>query len=70
MSAWAATSSARDFGDFNRGELWRDFIYIDDIAVSILRALDQPAGGTPPHKVPAPRRRAPIRGLAKDLYRV
>src|ERR1700744_2422407 len=36
---------------FNRGEMWRDFTYIDDIVHGVVRALDRPAGGTPPHKV-------------------
>jgi UDP-glucuronate 4-epimerase len=36
---------------FNRGEMWRDFTYIDDIVAGVVRALDRPAGGTPPHKV-------------------
>jgi UDP-glucuronate 4-epimerase len=34
---------------FNKGELWRDFTYIDDIVDGVLRALDRPASGTPPH---------------------
>lgn len=34
---------------FNRGEMWRDFTYIDDIANGVLKALDRPASGTPPH---------------------
>jgi len=36
---------------FNRGEMWRDFTYIDDIVDGVVRALDRPAGGTPPHKI-------------------
>ena len=36
---------------FNRGEMWRDFTYIDDIVAGGVRALDRPASGTPPHKV-------------------
>ena len=36
---------------FNRGEMWRDFTYIDDIVGGVVRALDRPAGGTPPHKI-------------------
>ncbi len=36
---------------FNRGEMWRDFTYIDDIVAGVVRALDRPAGGTPPHKI-------------------
>jgi UDP-glucuronate 4-epimerase len=36
---------------FNRGEMWRDFTYIDDIVAGVVRALDRPAGGSPPHKI-------------------
>ncbi len=36
---------------FNRGEMWRDFTYIDDIVDGVLRALDRPASGSPPHKL-------------------
>lgn len=36
---------------FNHGEMWRDFTYIDDIVDGVLRALDRPAQGTPPHAV-------------------
>ena len=36
---------------FNHGEMWRDFTYIDDIVNGVLRALDRPATGTPPHAV-------------------
>ncbi len=36
---------------FNHGEMWRDFTYIDDIVDGVVRALDRPASGTPPHKV-------------------
>ena len=35
----------------NNGEMWRDFTYIDDIVDGVLRALDRPATGTPPHKL-------------------
>ncbi|HMH64169.1 MAG TPA: NAD-dependent epimerase/dehydratase family protein [Rhizomicrobium sp.] len=34
---------------FNNGEMWRDFTYIDDIVDGVLRALDRPAAGAPPH---------------------
>ena len=34
---------------FNHGEMWRDFTYIDDIVAGVLKALDRPAAGTPPH---------------------
>ncbi len=36
---------------FNRGEMWRDFTFVDDIVSGVVRALDRPATGTPPHKV-------------------
>jgi len=36
---------------FNRGEMWRDFTYIDDIVAGVVRALDRPASGIPPHKI-------------------
>ena len=36
---------------FNRGEMWRDFTYIDDIVAGVVRALDRPASGSPPHKI-------------------
>ncbi len=35
----------------NNGEMWRDFTYIDDIVNGVLRALDRPPAGTPPHKL-------------------
>jgi UDP-glucuronate 4-epimerase len=34
---------------FNKGEMWRDFTYIDDIIAGVLAALARPADGTPPH---------------------
>ena len=34
---------------FNHGEMWRDFTYIDDIVAGVLKALDRPAAGAPPH---------------------
>ena len=36
---------------FNRGEMWRDFTFIDDIVNGVVRALDRTAKGTPPHTV-------------------
>jgi UDP-glucuronate 4-epimerase len=36
---------------FNHGEMWRDFTFIDDIVDGVLRTLDRPAGGTPPHAI-------------------
>ena len=35
----------------NNGEMWRDFTYIDDIVDGVLRGLDRPATGAPPHKL-------------------
>lgn len=34
---------------FNRGEMSRDFTFVDDIVDGVVRALDRPAQGTPPH---------------------
>src|SRR5436305_4918022 len=34
---------------FNRGEMWRDFTYIDDIVSGVVRALDHRPLGSPPH---------------------
>jgi UDP-glucuronate 4-epimerase len=34
---------------FNHGEMWRDFTFIDDIVAGVLKALDRPATGEPPH---------------------
>ena len=34
---------------FNHGEMWRDFTYIDDVVSGVLRALDRPPAGAPPH---------------------
>jgi UDP-glucuronate 4-epimerase len=42
---------------FNRGEMWRDFTYIDDIVNGVVRVLDRPPAdnrkknGAPPHRV-------------------
>jgi UDP-glucuronate 4-epimerase len=36
---------------FNRGEMWRDFTFIDDIVNGVVRTLDRPATGVPPHTV-------------------
>ncbi len=36
---------------FNRGEMWRDFTYIDDIVNGVVRALDRVPTGTPPHTI-------------------
>jgi UDP-glucuronate 4-epimerase len=36
---------------FNHGEMWRDFTYIDDIVDGVIKAMDRPAAGSPPHKL-------------------
>ena len=36
---------------FNRGEMWRDFTYIDDIVHGVVAAFDRPASGRPPHMI-------------------
>ena len=36
---------------FNHGEMWRDFTYIDDIVDGVLRALERPPSGSPPHAI-------------------
>jgi UDP-glucuronate 4-epimerase len=36
---------------FNHGEMWRDFTYIDDIVDGVIRVLDRPPTGTPPHTI-------------------
>ena len=46
-----AISEGRPIRIFNRGEMWRDFTYIDDIVQGVLRALQRPPGGAPPHAV-------------------
>jgi UDP-glucuronate 4-epimerase len=46
-----AISAGEPIKVFNRGEMWRDFTYIDDIVDGVLRALDRPATGSPPHKL-------------------
>jgi len=46
-----AISAGEPIKVFNRGEMWRDFTYIDDIVDGVLKALDRPATGTPPHKL-------------------
>ena len=46
-----AISAGEPIKVFNGGEMWRDFTYIDDIVAGVLRALDRPAIGTPPHAI-------------------
>jgi UDP-glucuronate 4-epimerase len=36
---------------FNRGQMARDFTYVDDIVNGIVRAFDHPANGVPPHRL-------------------
>jgi UDP-glucuronate 4-epimerase len=36
---------------FNHGDMQRDFTYVDDVVEATLRVLEQPAQGTPPHRV-------------------
>jgi len=36
---------------FNRGQMWRDFTYIDDIVAGVLAALDKVPTGAPAHKL-------------------
>ena len=44
-----AISAGEPIKVFNRGEMWRDFTYIDDIVDGVLRALDRPPTARPPH---------------------
>jgi UDP-glucuronate 4-epimerase len=46
-----AITAGKPIGLNNNGEMWRDFTYIDDIVDGVLKALDKPATGTPPHKL-------------------
>ena len=46
-----AISAGEPIRVFNRGEMWRDFTYIDDVVDGVVRALDRPAGGSPPHRL-------------------
>lgn len=43
--------AGRPIDVFNHGRMLRDFTYIDDIAEGVVRVLDKPADGTPPHTV-------------------
>ena len=36
---------------FNRGEMQRDFTYVDDVVEGTLRALDRPPAGQPPYRI-------------------
>ena len=46
-----AISAGKPIQVFNHGEMWRDFTFIDDIVDGVLRALDRPAAGSPPHAI-------------------
>ncbi len=46
-----AILAGRPIDVFNHGKMRRDFTYIDDIAEGVIRVLDQPATGQPPHTV-------------------
>ncbi|MBI1777437.1 MAG: NAD-dependent epimerase/dehydratase family protein [Proteobacteria bacterium] len=57
MSAWLFTRAileGRPIPVFNRGDMRRDFTYIDDIVAGVLAALDRPPeddGKEPPHRL-------------------
>ena len=44
-----AILAGRPIRVFNRGEMWRDFTFIDDVVNGVVRALDRPPAGSPPH---------------------
>jgi UDP-glucuronate 4-epimerase len=46
-----AILAGRPIDVFNHGKMRRDFTYIDDIAEGVVRVLDRPATGEPPHTV-------------------
>ena len=46
-----AILAERPIDVFNHGKMRRDFTYIDDIAEGVIRVLDKPATGEPPHTV-------------------
>ena len=48
-----AITAGRPITLYNRGEMERDFTYIDDIVAGVLAALDRPpaAGGQAPHRI-------------------
>ena len=45
----SAIAAGKPIRVFNHGEMWRDFTFIDDIVDGVIRALDRPAQGQPPH---------------------
>lgn len=46
-----AILAGRPIEVYNHGRMLRDFTYIDDIAEGVIRVLDRPADGTPPHSL-------------------
>ena len=46
-----AISAGKLIQVFNHGEMWRDFTFIDDIVDGVLRALERPPAGSPPHAI-------------------
>lgn len=46
-----AILEGRPISVFNHGDMWRDFTYVDDIVNGVVRVLDRPATGVPPHKI-------------------
>jgi UDP-glucuronate 4-epimerase len=46
-----AIMEGRPIQVFNRGDMQRDFTYVDDAVEATLRVLEQPPPGTPPHRV-------------------
>ena len=46
-----AILAGRPIEVYNHGRMLRDFTYIDDIAEGVIRVLDRPASGTPPHSL-------------------
>jgi UDP-glucuronate 4-epimerase len=55
MAAWLFTKAileGKPIRVFNRGEMWRDFTYVDDIVAGVAAVLDRPpAGEGAPHRV-------------------
>jgi UDP-glucuronate 4-epimerase len=47
----SAISKGEPIRVFNNGDMARDFTYVDDIVDGVVRALDRPATGEPPHVV-------------------
>lgn len=54
MAYWMFTEAilaGRPIRVFNRGELWRDFTYIDDVVKGTARVLDRPPEGPELHRI-------------------